>query len=159
MNNRLIDFFHKNNVFFKGQFGFRANHSTDHALHLITDKIQNAIENKLFACGIFLDLTKAFDTVDHSILIKKLEYYGIRGIVSDWFQSYLSKRTQFVSIDNVSSAPQYCILPVEFHKGLFLGLCCFFYILMIFTIVHPFWNSIFLLTTLTCFALINPYLI
>ena len=106
-NNRLIDFFDKNNILFKGQFGFRANHSTDHAAHLITDKIKNAIENKLFACGIFLDLTKAFDTVDHNILIKKLEYYGIRGIVNDWFQSYLNGRAQFVSFDNISSPLQH----------------------------------------------------
>ena len=69
MYNRLMDFFYKNNIFFKGEFGFRAKHSTNHATFLITDKIQNAIENKLFACGIFLDLTKAFDTVNHNILI------------------------------------------------------------------------------------------
>ena len=73
--------------FFAGQFGFRSSHSTTHAIHLISDKIHTAIENKLFSCGIFLDLTKAFDTVDHDILIAKLEYYGIRGIVCDWFRS------------------------------------------------------------------------
>ena len=67
--NRLIDFLNKNNVFYSSQFGFRANYSTTHAILQITDKIQNAIENKLFTCGIFLDLTKAFDTVDHNILI------------------------------------------------------------------------------------------
>ena len=59
MYNRLIDFLKKNNVLYSGQFGFRANHSTTHAILQITDKIQNAIENKVFSCGIFLDLTKA----------------------------------------------------------------------------------------------------
>jgi hypothetical protein len=58
MYNRLIDFFQKNKVFFEGQFGFRSDHSTVHAIHLITDKIHRAIENKLFPCGIFLDLTR-----------------------------------------------------------------------------------------------------
>ena len=69
MYNGLMDFFYKDNTFFKGQFGFRANHSTNRATILITDKIQNAKENKLFACGFFLDLAKAFDTVNHNILI------------------------------------------------------------------------------------------
>lgn len=67
------------------------------------DKIQKAIENKQFSCGVFLDLNKAFDTVDHQILIQKLEYYGIRGVAKDWFCSYLSGRKQFVTIGDVSS--------------------------------------------------------
>ena len=71
---------------------------------LITDKIQRAIEAKLYSCGIFLDLSKAFDTVDHSILLTKLEHYGIRGIANEWFRSYLSNRQQFVSINNSDSS-------------------------------------------------------
>jgi retron-type reverse transcriptase len=98
MYNRLINYFQKNNVFFNDQFGFRANHSTAQAILLITDKIQNSIEKKLFSCGIFLDLSKAFDTVNHDILIQKLEYYGIRGLPGDSFRSYLTSRFQFVSI-------------------------------------------------------------
>ena len=94
MYNRLIDFPKKNNVLYSGQFGFRANHSTTHVIFQITDKIQNPIENKVFSCGIFLDLTKAFDTVDHNILIRKLEYYGIRGLSGDWFRWYLTNRYQ-----------------------------------------------------------------
>ena len=69
-------------------------------------QIQRAIEDKKISCGIFLDLSKAFDTVDHCILLKKLEYYGIRGIANDWFQSYLSNRKQFVTFVSVSSEPQ-----------------------------------------------------
>ena len=103
MYTRIIKFLELNKVFFNGQFGFRSNHSTTHATLLITDKIQKAIENRLYSCGIFLDLSKAFDTVNHTILIKKLEYYGIRGIAKDWFCSYLTNRKQFVSIGNAKS--------------------------------------------------------
>ena len=65
-------------VFYNGQFGFRSNRSTVHAILLIIDKIQNAIEKKQYSCGIFLDFSKAFDTVNHEILSRKLEYYGMR---------------------------------------------------------------------------------
>ena len=88
--NRLITFIDKYNILYDKQFGFRRNHSTLHATLLITDKIQRAIENGLFSFEIFLDFCKAFDTVDHSILLKKLTHYGIRGIANDWFASYLS---------------------------------------------------------------------
>ena len=59
---------------------------------------KKALDNKKFACGIFVDLQKAFDTVNHEILVKKLAHYGIRGVVDNWFASYLSKRHQYVSI-------------------------------------------------------------
>ena len=69
---RLLHFLEQNHVLFDGQFDLRANLSTTHAILLITDKIQRAIENKLYSCGIFLDLSKALNTVSHSILLKKL---------------------------------------------------------------------------------------
>ena len=102
--NRLYKYLEKYNIIYSGQFGFRANHSTDHALLLIVDKIQRAIESGQFSCGIFLDLRKAFDTVDHDILLAKLYSYGIRGTPYDWFVSYLSNRSQFVSIGNTTSS-------------------------------------------------------
>ena len=70
---------------------------------MITDKMQRAIENKMISCGIYLDLSKAFDTVDQSILLNKLDHYGIRGIANDWFRSYLDNRKQFVTLGNISS--------------------------------------------------------
>ena len=103
MYKRLIDFLDQNSILIENQFGFRSGHSTVQATMLITDKIQRAIEDKLYSCGIFLDLSKAFDTVDHNILLAKLEHYGIRGIANDWFKSYLTNRQQFVSINNSDS--------------------------------------------------------
>ena len=78
--NRLLKFLEKNEIIFDGQFGFRSNHSTSHAILHIVDKIQKAIETKKISCGIFLDLSKAFDTVNHNILLKKSQHYGIRDL-------------------------------------------------------------------------------
>ena len=103
MYNGLVQFLEENKLLFSNQFGFRSSHSTTHATVLIVDKIQRAVERKEFSYGIFLDLSKAFDTVDHTILLKKLEYYGVRGIAKDWFCSYLSNRKQFVSVGNYKS--------------------------------------------------------
>ena len=103
MFNRLIVFLNKNNILYNKQFGFRTGYSTDSAILCIVDKIQKAIEECQFSCGVFLDFSKAFDTVNHDILIMKLEHYGIRGIAKDWLASYLSNRNQFVFLNNVSS--------------------------------------------------------
>jgi hypothetical protein len=92
-----------NNCIYDLQFGFRANHSTSHALINITEHIRIALDSNKFACGTFIDLQKAFDTVDHSILLEKLKYYGIRGLANNWFRSYLSDRRQFVSINGADS--------------------------------------------------------
>ena len=85
-------------MIYKHQYGFRKKHSTNHALISITEQIRNALDDNKFAFGIFVDLQKAFDTVNHDILLKKLETYGIAGNINDWFQSYLKNRKQFVSI-------------------------------------------------------------
>ena len=85
------------------QFGFRQKHSTNHALIDITESIRKALDNGKFACGVFIDLQKAFDTVNHHILTNKLNYYGIRGIANNWFKSYLVNRSQYVSIQGQNS--------------------------------------------------------
>ena len=103
MCNRSVDFLEKKKVFFDNQLGFRAKHSTDHAILSIVDKIQRAIDERDFSCGIFLDFSKAFDTINHKILFKNFEFYGIRGIANQWFSSYLSNRLQIVTVNGITS--------------------------------------------------------
>ena len=71
------------------------------------DKITTAREKSLHTLGVFLDLSKAIDTIDHSILLSKLSYYGIRGIALEWFRDYLFNRQQYVCIDDVNSSLKY----------------------------------------------------
>ena len=103
MHKRLYEFFESHNILFENQFGFRKNNSTVYALMEITEKIKESVDNGKFGCGIFIDLKKAFDTVNHKILLDKLEHYGVRGTLLKWFESYLTDRKQFVFYNGVSS--------------------------------------------------------
>ena len=102
--NRFLEYFNKYSILSDKQYGFRKNHSTSLALVDLYDKISTAIDQKEIAVGIFLDLSKAFDTVNHSILFDKLKYYGIRGLALDWVKSYFSNRVQFVQFNDCFSA-------------------------------------------------------
>ena len=95
---RVYSFIEKHNVIYKHQYGFRKKHSTNHALICITEQIRKALDENKFAFGVFVDFQKAFDTVNHNILLTKLERYGIAGNINDWFRSYLRDRKQMVSI-------------------------------------------------------------
>ena len=103
LKQNLLDFLYRNNVLYKYQFGFRKTHSTNLALLEVTEQIYANLNVDNYGLGIYLDFQKAFDTVDHEILIEKLHYYGIRGNILDWFKSYLSNRKQFTYVNGTSS--------------------------------------------------------
>ena len=103
--NRLIKYFDKYDILFNNQFGFRKNHSPSLALLNLLDKITSAIDQEKYTTGVFLDLSKAFHTVNHSILFDKLEYYGIRGLALEWIKNYFCNRVQYVEYDGTSSSP------------------------------------------------------
>ena len=83
IHSKLYMFLEANNILFNQQFRFRKNNSTTYALIQITERIKESIDNGKYSCGLFVDLRKAFDTVNHEILLLKLEHYGIRGILLD----------------------------------------------------------------------------
>ena len=113
MYHRLYNYLEEFKIVYPLQFGFREKCSTNYALISITESIRKSIDNNEFGCGIFIDLKKAFDTVNHTILLTKLNHYGIRGVVLDWFKSYLSQREKFVNVNghNSLSLPMTCGVP------------------------------------------------
>ena len=106
MYKRLLSFIITNNLLYKYQFGFREKHSTNMALIVMIDKILEAINDGNLVIGLFIDFSKAFDTLDHNILLQKMYKYGIRGNCLKWFKSYLSERKQFVSYKEINSETQ-----------------------------------------------------
>ena len=103
MHSRLSTFLNIKDIIYPLQFGFRQNYSTSYALIHLTETIKEALDQGKYGCGIFVDLQKAFDTVDHNILLGKLKHYGIRGVAYGWFESYLKDRKQYVSINGYNS--------------------------------------------------------
>ena len=126
MSNRLTCFLESNNLLCEQQFGFRKSHSTLHPLVHFLNKISEAKNQNKHTIAIFCDLRKAFDTVDHQILLKQLSNLGVRGIELEWFRNYLSNRKQFVSINEKTSS----LLSV-FHRDQYQVPFCSSFILMI----------------------------
>ena len=100
---RIYNFFSSNNLLTDCQFGYRKKHSTGHAIHHSVNIIRDALADKKHVIAVFVDLSKAFDTIDHKILLSKLERYGIRGTANNLINDYLSRRTQYVSTLGESS--------------------------------------------------------
>ena len=104
---RLIKFVNKHNILYSSQYGFRSRHSTQHAtLEILNDILTNFDKGQLTFC-LFIDLKKSFDTVNYDILSPKLENYGFRGVVNNWFRSYLIGRRQYTTVNGyISDAHQ-----------------------------------------------------
>ena len=116
---RVFSFLDKNNSIYNLQYGFRPKYSTNHALIHITERIMDSLDHGKIVGGVFVDFQKAFDTVNHGVLVNKLDHYGIRGPMKDWFSSYLSSRSQYVSIIGFKSPPQ--IITKGVPQGSVLG--------------------------------------
>ena len=119
MYTRLISFLETHKILICNQFGFRRSHSSYMALMVMINEITRALENGEHVVGIFLDFSKAFDTVNHDVLLNKLNHYGVRGNALEWFTSYLSDRRQYVTYNGCSSSTKYikCGVP----QGSILG--------------------------------------
>lgn len=119
--NRLTQFLETNSLLYKHQYGFRKGHSTIHPIIHFLNFISDSNDNptKDLTLGLFLDLSKAFDTVSHEILLKKLNRYGIRGIANDWFKSYLDDREQYTTIQDHKSSRKHITCGVP--QGSILG--------------------------------------
>ena len=134
MHKRLMTFLDQSGSLYPLQFGFRSKHSTETALQYCVDQISTALDEGEYGCSIFIDLQKAFDTVDHEILISKLDFYGVRGTALSWYRSFLSDRSQFVSISSINSKTKHIPhgVPQGPPKTLFLDHYYFFFMLTIY---------------------------
>ena len=126
---RSINFLNKHSVLLPTQYGFRANHSTSHALTDVLTSLYDNINDENYTALLLLDLKKAFDTVNHKTLLTKLEHYGIRGPTLDLFASFLTNRYQYVSLENHQSNLKKLIM--VFLKVLYWDLFFLSFILMI----------------------------
>ena len=119
MYNRLIGFINANNLLYEYQFGFQKGKSTHMALIFLIDKITEALDQGNCVIGIFIDFSKAFDTVDHKLLLQKMKLYGIQGTANQWFHDYLSNRYQYVTYNGVKSKQE--IITCGVPQGSLLG--------------------------------------
>ena len=117
--NRLYKYLTDNSMLYKKQFGFQEGHSTEHAIVQLVHEIRNSFESKQYTLGVYVELCKAFDTVNHKILIIKLENYGIRGKNLLWFISYLTNRIKFIKYNNLNTSFQKIVCGVP--QGSVLG--------------------------------------
>ena len=107
VSNHLIDFLNKFNILSNNQYGFRKNHCTAYALIQLYDKLSNVIDQGKVTLGLLIDLSKAFNTVNHDIFLAKLEFCGVCGVALPWFKSHLSRRTQFVQYNGSDSSSKW----------------------------------------------------
>ena len=123
---QIEDYLNKKKLIYMHQSGFRTNHSTDLCLAQLIDFVATGMDKQMHTSMISVDLQKAFDTLDHGVLLEKMKYFGFRTSVIKWFESYLSSRKFLVCIDNVFS--KVGALKYSVSQGSILGLLLFYYI-------------------------------
>jgi retron-type reverse transcriptase len=116
---RLMGYLENNNLISQNQFGFRSNLSTNDAIYALTSHLYTSLDNNEKVLAVFLDLAKAFDTVDHNLLLYRLEEIGVRGVTLSLFKSYLSNREQLVKISNCFSEKK--VIDYGVPQGTVLG--------------------------------------
>ena len=106
---RLDSYLKSNNILCANQFGFRKNSNTSDAIIKFLDYVYSSLDSKQSTIAVYLDFSKAFDTVNHNILMSKLQHNGVRGVMQRWFESYLSNRKQYVSIRSCNASVKHYI--------------------------------------------------
>ena len=116
---QLYDYLHGNKLLFESQHGFRENHSTESAAIELSDYLKQEIDKQHIPLCIFIDLSKAFDTLNFDILLHKLNNFGIINKELNWFRSYLSNRKQYVKFNEAES--EFCTIKTGVPQGSVLG--------------------------------------
>ena len=101
---QVVSYLEKKSLLFNFQYGFRKEYSTEYAILETVEKLKSAVDDQQITCSIFLDFSKAFDTINHHILLEKLYKYGIRGLPHAWFTDYITNRKQYVKVGNAESS-------------------------------------------------------
>ena len=147
--NRLIHYINEDELLYKYQFGFQTGKSTHMALIVLLDRISEALDTGACVIGVFLDSSRAFDTVDHSILLTKMHKYGIQGMALRWFEECLYNRKQYVTDYFYKS--NYELIKCGVTQGFILGPLLFFYcILMIYILCQRPASQFYLQMIPTC---------
>ena len=151
VHHQLIDFLEREELISNSQYGYRKHRSTEHATIFLTDNIRKSIDKGNLLGALFVDLSKAFDTLSHAILLGKLKSYGIKGIGLNWLKTIYLTENNFVRLMELNQ--NYIILSVEFPRGQFWDPCCSYYISTTSKITSLIHTSFSLLMILFCIVL------